>query len=376
MLTAVLLAVSLAGLWLVSWSTTMPYRSADAGGVLLTIVIVAPLAWRRQRPDLVLVISGTALLAYDAVGYRSGLAWLATFWAVYSYACHRRGDYAYWPLVVWVAEILAHLGLSAEGNTAQTVLIWLGVTAFVWIRGDAVRSGLIEAQRQREERARQAVADERTRIARELHDVVSQALGVIVMQAGGAGSVPSLREADAKAVLGTIEQTGRQAFAEMRRLVGVLRDDDEGAALAPQPTVREIPALIERLADAGLAVELQVEGKHRQVPAGAGVALRTWAILTLGRLFKFVVVIQAGHTVVASGPYRLLRHPSYTGGLVAFLGAGIVLDSWLSIIALVLTPLLAILIRIHVEEGKLASTLGPDYTSYASRTRRLVPGLW
>jgi protein-S-isoprenylcysteine O-methyltransferase Ste14 len=108
----------------------------------------------------------------------------------------------------------------------------------------------------------------------------------------------------------------------------------------------------------------------------AGVALRTWAILTLGRLFKFVVVIQAGHTVVASGPYRLLRHPSYTGGLVAFLGAGIALDSWLSIIALVLIPLLAILVRIHVEEGKLASTLGPDYTSYASRTRRLVPGLW
>ena len=268
-LTAVLAAVSLAGLWLVSWSKAAHYRAPDAGGVLLTLAIVVPLLWRRQRPGLVLVISGTALLAYDAAGYPSGLAWLACYWAVYSYAVHRRRRDAYLPLAVWVAVIVAHLGLPARGSdTAQTALIFLGVTAVVWVRGDAVRSGLAEAERQRELRARQAVADERTRIARELHDVVSQALGVIVMQAGGAGSVPVLEERDAKAVLATIEQTGRQAFAEMRRLVGVLRDDDEAAALAPQPTVGEIPALLARLASAGLDVDLEIAGTRREAPAG------------------------------------------------------------------------------------------------------------
>jgi protein-S-isoprenylcysteine O-methyltransferase Ste14 len=66
----------------VSWAPAKDYRAPDAGGVLLTLAIVVPLAWRRQRPDLVLLISATALLCYDAAGYRSGLAWLACYWAV------------------------------------------------------------------------------------------------------------------------------------------------------------------------------------------------------------------------------------------------------------------------------------------------------
>jgi len=270
-LTAVLAAASLAGLWLVSWSTRAHYRSPDIGGVLLTLAVVVPLAWRRQYPALVLVVSGLALLAYDVAGYRSGLVWLAPLWAVYSYAVHRRRRNAYWPLAVWVAVILADLALP-QYNTVQAAVVFLGATAFAWVRGDTVRSGLIEAKRDRETRARQAVADERARIARELHDVVSQALGVIVMQAGGAGTIPDLSEADAKAVLATIEHTGRQAFAEMRCLVGVLRDDDESAALTPQPTVGEIPALVARLEGAGLDVDLQVEGEQLPVPAGVGLS--------------------------------------------------------------------------------------------------------
>lgn len=107
-----------------------------------------------------------------------------------------------------------------------------------------------------------------------------------------------------------------------------------------------------------------------------GAGLRIWAILTLGRLFKFVVVIQRGHRVIRSGPYRVLRHPSYTGGLAGLLGIGIALGNWLSIAALVLIPLAGILVRIRVEEAKLAHALGHDYINYATGTSRLIPGLW
>ena len=107
-----------------------------------------------------------------------------------------------------------------------------------------------------------------------------------------------------------------------------------------------------------------------------GIALRVWAILALGRFFKFVVVIQDGHQVVDRGPYRLLRHPSYSGGLAALLGIGIALDSWLAVLAVAGIPLLAILVRIRIEEARLLSALGQDYRVYAARTRLLIPGVW
>jgi protein-S-isoprenylcysteine O-methyltransferase Ste14 len=107
-----------------------------------------------------------------------------------------------------------------------------------------------------------------------------------------------------------------------------------------------------------------------------GLALRFWAVLTLGRFFKITVSIQEGHRVVRSGPYRLLRHPSYTGLLVALLGLGLALQTWLGLLALIVLPSIGVLIRIRVEESVLIEALGQDYVSYAAETRRLIPGLW
>lgn len=108
----------------------------------------------------------------------------------------------------------------------------------------------------------------------------------------------------------------------------------------------------------------------------AGWAFRIWAVRTLGRWFKVTVVVEPGQRVVDSGPYRLIRHPSYTGMLIALLGIGIAVDSWASIAIAVGLPLVGVLRRIGEEEETLLRELGAPYRDYARRTRRLVPGVW
>jgi protein-S-isoprenylcysteine O-methyltransferase Ste14 len=109
---------------------------------------------------------------------------------------------------------------------------------------------------------------------------------------------------------------------------------------------------------------------------GAGIALRVWSIVTLGRYFTYVVGVQAGQRVIEDGPYRLLRHPSYTGLLVAFAGTGLLLDNWLALALIVLIPLAAVLVRIRSEEATLGRELGDAYRSYSARTDRLIPRVW
>ncbi len=108
----------------------------------------------------------------------------------------------------------------------------------------------------------------------------------------------------------------------------------------------------------------------------SGLALRGWAVRELGRFFKFTVVVQAGHRVVDTGPYRLIRHPSYAGLLMAALGLGIALGTWLSIPSCLVPPLVGFGLRLAHEERVLARELGEPYRSYMRRTRRLVPGVW
>jgi protein-S-isoprenylcysteine O-methyltransferase len=108
----------------------------------------------------------------------------------------------------------------------------------------------------------------------------------------------------------------------------------------------------------------------------AGAALRWWSVVTLGRFFTVTVGVADDHRLIDSGPYAVLRHPSYTGMLIVYLGLGIGLDSWVSIVAGLVVPGLACAYRIGHEERQLREGLGPSYDAYARRTRRLVPGLW
>jgi protein-S-isoprenylcysteine O-methyltransferase Ste14 len=108
----------------------------------------------------------------------------------------------------------------------------------------------------------------------------------------------------------------------------------------------------------------------------AGFAFRAWAIRELGRFFTVTVGLEEGHRVVDTGPYRFVRHPSYTGMQLFFVGLGIALDSWLSLAAAMLLPLAGIVTRILYEEQTLRRELGEPYISYSSRTTRLIPGIW
>lgn len=107
-----------------------------------------------------------------------------------------------------------------------------------------------------------------------------------------------------------------------------------------------------------------------------GMVLRWWAIIHLGRFFTVNVAIAKDHHVVSDGPYRLVRHPSYTGALLAFLGLGILVHNWLAALLLVVPITIAFLWRIHIEEQALSKALGPAYTDYMSRTKKLVPFLF
>jgi protein-S-isoprenylcysteine O-methyltransferase len=107
-----------------------------------------------------------------------------------------------------------------------------------------------------------------------------------------------------------------------------------------------------------------------------GLAIRWTAIITLGRFFTAAVTIQQDHRVVRTGPFRYVRHPSYSGLLLAFFGVALQFHNWLSLLAIVLPFFGALLYRIRVEEGAMVEALGEDYVNYQQSTSRLIPGIF
>jgi protein-S-isoprenylcysteine O-methyltransferase Ste14 len=107
-----------------------------------------------------------------------------------------------------------------------------------------------------------------------------------------------------------------------------------------------------------------------------GLAIRIWSVIVLGSAFRTTVEVDAGQQIVDRGPYRLVRHPSYTGILLIALGYALTLGNWLSVVILLVIPMATMLRRIAVEEAMLTEVIGQPYIAYKQRTKRLVPGLW
>jgi signal transduction histidine kinase len=240
------------------------------GAALLAPAITAPIAVRRRYPTLVGVgvplISALDHVLWDPqfVSYP-----VATFLALYAltvWTPPRR--FALGLALIVAADIAASFGRKGHLNNGVTFTL---VTALVMLLvrrvvGDRERRARV-AERERDVAAREAVVEERARIARELHDVIAHHVSMIVLQAGAErrvldGANPTTRE-----VLETIEQSGRGALTEMRRLLGMLRAD-ANEPLTPQPGLIDVPTLVGQLREAGLPVDFHIEGERRELPAG------------------------------------------------------------------------------------------------------------
>jgi signal transduction histidine kinase len=170
-----------------------------------------------------------------------------------------------------------------DPNGGAGGFLWIGLLfVIVWLAGNALGAKLTQyrqveeraerLEREREEQARAAVAEERARIARELHDVVGHSVSVMTVQASGVRRLLRPEQEREREALLIVEQTGREALAEMRRLVGVLRRPEEAPALAPQPSLQHVEKLVDQVRESGLTVDLRVEGEATTLPASVDLA--------------------------------------------------------------------------------------------------------
>ena len=239
-----------------------------------------PLLWRRQAPVPVLVAVLGSIAIADAgygIANEASSAFVGCLFAAYAsgaYTDRRDGRIA----AAVIGVMVIGMALSIGENVAGDALFIGGILYTVWGAATVVRSRqelatalaarTVELEHEREEKAKLAVAQERARIARELHDVVAHKLSIMVVQAGAERRAMGDERPETADVLRTIEDTGRGAMAEMRRLLGMLRRSDDELALAPQPSLGHLEDLVAQVRAAGLPVELSVEGEPRALPPG------------------------------------------------------------------------------------------------------------
>jgi signal transduction histidine kinase len=286
------LAIGLAGLALVEvWPGFVPHPErwarydwvAYLSPFVLVLVSTLPIAFRRRYPVAVLLVIGAAMVGWLWRGGESpSVVFLSFFLAIFSagaYASDRRRS-------LLAYGVLGGLFITIWWATGQLDTWLLFIFAFssgIWLAGDALRARTVEAreherravdlERQRTAALLHAAAEERARIARELHDVIAHNLSVVVIQAGAAQRVLDEQPDAAREALRQVEETGRVAMTEMRRLLGVLRKGDDEPLTVPQPGVDSLEALLDDVGSAGLPVTLRTSGDPRTLPPGIDVSV-------------------------------------------------------------------------------------------------------
>ena len=248
------------------------------GEKAVSVGAMALLAWRRRFPVLVAFLVVVSNLFTNPDGEFTVL--LSLVLVSFTVGAELDPPMRYVGLAVVVVPFLA--GLATEGLVPSDVAAagvflvgpW-GVGVLLRERSAATQEALGRAARLEREQAEQAAAAveaERTRIARELHDIVSHSISVVTIQTQAVRRRLGPEHAREAADLAAVEATAREALAEMRRLFGVLRASDESASLAPQPGLAELPRLVEKAGGGDVAVRLEVEGEPFDLPPGADLA--------------------------------------------------------------------------------------------------------
>ncbi|WP_345677972.1 sensor histidine kinase [Yinghuangia aomiensis] len=290
-LVVILGALAIGGLFLDDLGSDMR-RQPDAFGVVLAILCVLPLLWRSGHSLRVLLAVTVPFLVLAGAHYGAAGASLGQLVAMYSAAVSRPRLPAAFALFFAEATTMAWLAMGDRDIGFVDVLANLAALFAVWAFARSVgfrraytaeleaRADRLMATREADTRA--ALAEERGRIARELHDVVAHHVSVMTVQASAAQRTIARDPDRAREAMSAVEQTGRAALVEMRRLVGILRntDDAEGAEArrlneghnAPQPGLDGVEVLVQQVREAGVQVELSIEGVPAELPPGIDLA--------------------------------------------------------------------------------------------------------
>jgi signal transduction histidine kinase len=270
---------------IIQWTgSQQPTNAQRLSYLTVSVLAFIGVLLRRRAPLIVLI---TVVVVYKAWAYLFFPAGVQIPFSpvlivpilAYNTGAHTRG----WRTFVGVAALMLFLApqiwnvLSGQQTTGNE-LTFGSVLTVAWLIGKgmqryrdltiSLRAQARQLEQERDERARLAVALERTRIARELHDVIAHSVSVMVVQAAAERKILGQEQHSTRDVLEMIERTGRQALVELRRMLGVLRKADDPLLLAPQPGLPDLTNLFDQVREAGLQVAFHVEGNRAPVPAG------------------------------------------------------------------------------------------------------------
>jgi signal transduction histidine kinase len=274
---AIVGALLAVGFGQLAWGDT---NGPALGNAVLMTVMALPAFWRRSHPEVAFSVSMTAVAVVSLAYYPSGTdgpgeSWFAFLIMTFSLGLYGKGRPRTAATLYGAgAFAVINIGQLAVGTSAFDVFTAWAFPVIAWVGGWALqrRQAAADLSRQRAEASERHAADarvavelERARIARELHDIVAHNVSVMVLQAGAARQILATDPQRAEGSLASIERTGRQAIDEMRSLLGILRREEDELPTGPPPGLGQLDELAEQLREAGIRVDVEVEGTRRDL---------------------------------------------------------------------------------------------------------------